>query len=116
MDVTIQAFLAVNKYASIEDWALDSDYHQRISGEWVDDDGFIVDLQGCIEGAIEASGFSPTIGTYWERVTLEWPAVVNDDGHVVKVGKHEVRHLFPSDGENGTENLEGKNDYWEVMN
>ena len=59
-DPTISAFLADGGYANIDEWMADSDYH-LIEGwfpaQWANEDGFPVDPEGCIEGAIEASGF-----------------------------------------------------------
>ncbi len=57
MDTIVKAFLAAGEYSSVEDWAKDSDYHQDGDGIWRSDEGCAVDIEGCIEGAIEASGF-----------------------------------------------------------
>ncbi len=60
MDDTIARFLAAGAYHSMDEWMADSDYLQvDIEGEtvWVDLDDNRVDPEGCILGAIEASGF-----------------------------------------------------------
>jgi hypothetical protein len=62
-DHIIQAFIEDGGYASVEEWAQDSDFrYVEESGEWysADDNGpwaSPVDIYGAIEGAIEASGF-----------------------------------------------------------
>lgn len=50
----VEAYLAENGYESIEAWARDSDYFQLANGDWTDEQGNIVDIEGCLEGAIEA--------------------------------------------------------------
>lgn len=52
----ITAFLRDGGYSSAEDWARDSDYHET-DGVWYTEDGQAVDIEGCIEGAMEASGW-----------------------------------------------------------
>jgi hypothetical protein len=55
-DPAINAFLAEGNYENIDAWMRDSDFTQR-DGMWFHAEGHPVDPEGCIEGAMEASGF-----------------------------------------------------------
>lgn len=47
---TVKQYLARNGYTSVEDWAIDSDFHYNPSTtEWTTDDGEITTIQNIIE-------------------------------------------------------------------
>jgi hypothetical protein len=54
----IAAFLTDGGYESMEAWMRDSDFHEDTEGNWYQDDtGLETDMEGAIEGAMEACGF-----------------------------------------------------------
>lgn len=53
----ISTYLTDNNYASVEEWALDSDYHHVIGYDdnyWVDDFGYVVSIEHALLAAIES--------------------------------------------------------------
>lgn len=56
LDPEIEAFLTEGGYESLEAWMADSDF-TFVDGEWLHEEGHVVDPVGTIEGAMEACGY-----------------------------------------------------------
>lgn len=47
---TVKQYLAQNGYTSVEDWAIDSDFHYNpTTTEWTTDDGEVTDIPSITE-------------------------------------------------------------------
>lgn len=55
--IAIHNYLSSYNYSSVEEWALDSDYHHVIGYDdnyWVDDFGYVVSIEHALIAAIES--------------------------------------------------------------
>lgn len=56
--IAIHNYLSSYNYSSVEEWALDSDYHHVLtysSDYWVDDFGYVVSIEHALLAAIECA-------------------------------------------------------------
>lgn len=56
----------------------------------------------------------PALGdpVYWEKVIICWPAKATRDGDIVKIGTASIEEII----DNGTGNVTGLSDDWQVIN